>query len=161
LIIFSLFQLIDSMSVFEFQTDGDNTSRYGEEDYGYGGGLGRGAPLSPVSEDPGENMDDDEAMMYDMIEAGVPPPPDGGWGWVIVFASFMCNMIVDGIAYTFGVFLDSFADEFVPAGEGTGKVAWVGSLLSGVYLSVGKLTFQKKNVLISDLRFLIWPGLLL
>lgn len=57
------------------------------------------------------------------------------YGWVIVFASFMCNMIVDGIAYTFGVFLGEFVTYF---GEGKGKVAWVGSLLSGVYLSAGK-----------------------
>lgn len=53
---------------------------------------------------------------------------------MIVFASFMCNMIVDGIAYTFGVFLGEFVTYF---GEGKGKVAWVGSLLSGVYLSAG------------------------
>lgn len=58
------------------------------------------------------------------------------YGWVIVFASFMCNMIVDGIAYTFGVFLDEFVKHF---GEGKGTVAWVGSLLSGMYLSAGKL----------------------
>lgn len=57
------------------------------------------------------------------------------YGWVIVFASFMCNMIVDGIAYTFGVFLGEFVTYF---GEGKGKVAWVGSCLSGVYLSAGK-----------------------
>ena len=94
--------------------------------------------MSPVSEDPHELIDDDEAMMYDMIESGVPAPPDGGWGWIIVFASFMCNLIVDGIAYTFGVFFAEYANEFIPPGEGTGKVAWVGSLLSGVYLSVGK-----------------------
>lgn len=56
------------------------------------------------------------------------------YGWVIVFASFMCNMIVDGIAYTFGVFLPVFVEHF---GEGKGKVAWVGSCLSGVYLSAG------------------------
>ena len=23
----------------------------------------------------------------------LPPPPDGGWGWVICFACFMCNFI--------------------------------------------------------------------
>lgn len=65
----------------------------------------------------------------------LPPPPDGGYGWVIVFASFMCNMIVDGIAYTFGVFIGELVDQF---GEGKGKVAWIGSLLSGMYLSAGK-----------------------
>lgn len=48
----------------------------------------------------------------------------------------MCNMIVDGIAYTFGVFLGEFVTYF---GEGKGKVAWVGSCLSGVYLSAGNL----------------------
>uniref|UniRef100_A0A1B0DPL2 Major facilitator superfamily associated domain-containing protein n=1 Tax=Phlebotomus papatasi TaxID=29031 RepID=A0A1B0DPL2_PHLPP len=48
----------------------------------------------------------------------------------------MCNMIVDGIAYTFGVFLGEFVTYF---NEGKGKVAWVGSLLSGVYLSAGML----------------------
>lgn len=65
----------------------------------------------------------------------LPPPPDGGYGWVIVFASFMCNMIVDGIAYTFGVFISEFVNTF---GEGQGKIAWVGSLLSGMYLTAGK-----------------------
>lgn len=65
----------------------------------------------------------------------IPPPPDGGYGWVIVFASFMCNMIVDGIAYTFGVFIGEFVKTF---NEGKGKTAWVGSLLSGMYLSAGK-----------------------
>lgn len=62
------------------------------------------------------------------------------YGWVIVFASFMCNMIVDGIAYTFGVFLGEFVTYF---GEGKGKVAWVGSCLSGVYLSAGTETKLK------------------
>lgn len=69
----------------------------------------------------------------------IPPPPDGGYGWVVVFASFMCNMIVDGIAYTFGVFLGEFVKYF---GEGKGKTAWVGSLLSGMYLSAGKIRTQ-------------------
>lgn len=69
----------------------------------------------------------------------IPPPPDGGYGWVVVFASFMCNMIVDGIAYTFGIFLKDFANYF---GESTGRTAWVGSLLSGMYLSAGEMSFR-------------------
>jgi hypothetical protein len=26
----------------------------------------------------------------------IPPPPDGGFGWVIVLASLVCNVVVDG-----------------------------------------------------------------
>ncbi|XP_053693164.1 monocarboxylate transporter 2 isoform X2 [Sabethes cyaneus] len=83
--------------------------------------------------------EDDDGMCeyHDM-----PPPPDGGYGWVIVFASFMCNMIVDGIAYTFGVFLNDFVQYF---GEGKGTVAWVGSLLSGMYLSAGPVVSALAN----------------
>ncbi|XP_065084865.1 uncharacterized protein LOC135707064 isoform X2 [Ochlerotatus camptorhynchus] len=83
--------------------------------------------------------EDDDGMCeyHDM-----PPPPDGGYGWVIVFASFMCNMIVDGIAYTFGVFLNEFVQYF---GEGKGTVAWVGSLLSGMYLSAGPVVSALAN----------------
>ena len=42
----------------------------------------------------------------------LPPPPDGGWGWVICFASFMCNLVLDGIAYTFGVLLEPLVTYF-------------------------------------------------
>lgn len=65
----------------------------------------------------------------------LPPPPDGGYGWVIVVASFFCNMVVDGITYTFGVFLTQFVDYF---GEGKGKVAWVGSILTGMCFIAGE-----------------------
>uniref|UniRef100_A0A182N5C0 Major facilitator superfamily (MFS) profile domain-containing protein n=1 Tax=Anopheles dirus TaxID=7168 RepID=A0A182N5C0_9DIPT len=88
-------------------------------------------------EDPSPDDDDGGCEYHDM-----PPPPDGGYGWVIVFASFMCNMIVDGIAYTFGVFLNEFVVYF---GEGKGTVAWVGSLLSGMYLSAGPVVSALAN----------------
>ncbi|KFB53189.1 AGAP003206-PA-like protein [Anopheles sinensis] len=88
-------------------------------------------------EDPSPDDDEGVCEYHDM-----PPPPDGGYGWVIVFASFMCNMIVDGIAYTFGVFLNEFVVYF---GEGKGTVAWVGSLLSGMYLSAGPVVSALAN----------------
>jgi hypothetical protein len=42
----------------------------------------------------------------------LPPPPDGGWGWVVVAASFFCNVIGDGIGYTFGLLLPHLVDSF-------------------------------------------------
>jgi hypothetical protein len=90
-----------------------------------------------------ESPQDDEVMSFCEVH-DIPPPPDGGYGWVIVFASFLCNMIVDGIAYTFGVFLTEFDAYY---GEGRGKTAWVGSLLSGMYLLVGKLQIHLINLI--------------
>ncbi|XP_071039939.1 monocarboxylate transporter 12, partial [Parasteatoda tepidariorum] len=71
-----------------------------------------------------------------------PEPPDGGWGWVIVFASFFCNVVVDGIAYSFGVFLIHFVDYY---GTSKGKTAWVGSLLTGCYLLAGPVVSALTN----------------
>ncbi|XP_019864725.1 monocarboxylate transporter 3 isoform X2 [Aethina tumida] len=72
----------------------------------------------------------------------LPPPPDGGYGWVVVFASFMCNMIVDGIAYTFGIFMP---DIMVSYDQTKSTTAWVGSLLSGMYLSAGPVVSALTN----------------
>lgn len=69
-----------------------------------------------------------------MVTNYVALPPDGGWGWVVVTASFFCNMVVDGIVFSFGVLLDHIATEF---GISTSKATITGSLLSGVYLISG------------------------
>lgn len=65
----------------------------------------------------------------------LPAPPDGGWGWVVVFASFMCNVIVDGIIFSFGILLLEISSTFR---ESKGITAWIGSLQAGCYLSVGE-----------------------
>lgn len=73
----------------------------------------------------------------DVVVEAVIVPPDGGWGWVIVAASFMANVVVDGIIFTAGQgFLPIWADEYTKGSAG--KAAWVVSLLSGFYLLVGK-----------------------
>ena len=65
-----------------------------------------------------------------------PAPPDGGWGWAVVFASFMCNLILDGIAYIFGVLLSPMAEHFE---ADKGQISWVGSLLCGMYMLSGPI----------------------
>lgn len=82
-----------------------------------------------------QNEDEDEEEEEEMA-AVLPSPPDGGWGWVVVAASFLCNCILDGIAYTFGVILYPLCIYF---DESPGTVAWVGSILCGVYLMSGPI----------------------
>uniref|UniRef100_A0A182N4D7 Major facilitator superfamily (MFS) profile domain-containing protein n=1 Tax=Anopheles dirus TaxID=7168 RepID=A0A182N4D7_9DIPT len=61
-------------------------------------------------------------------------PPDGGWGWVVCFASFMVNLIADGVTFSFGVMYIELLAYF---GEGKGKTAWVGSLFMAMPLLCG------------------------
>lgn len=44
--------------------------------------------------------------------ASVVVPLDGGWGWVVVGASFCCNTIVDGIVMSAGMFQEPIRNEF-------------------------------------------------
>ena len=73
----------------------------------------------------------------DNISNLIPTPPDGGWGWVIVASSLVCNIIVDGIGYSFGIFLPEFV-RFFDAPRS--KVSLIGSLLCGTYLCAGTYT---------------------
>ncbi|GBL89478.1 Monocarboxylate transporter 12 [Araneus ventricosus] len=99
------------------------------------------SPSSSVQQSLSEEPEEDEEWEAEEL-AHIPEPPDGGFGWVIVAASFLCNLIVDGIAYTFGIFFTEFVRFYdVPKG----KVAWVGSLLSGFYLSVGPVVSALTN----------------
>lgn len=72
----------------------------------------------------------------------IPTPPDGGWGWVIVFSSLMCNIIVDGLGYSFGVLLPQWVEVF---GESPGKISLIGALLVGVYLCAGPVVSGLTN----------------
>eukprot|EP00092_Neocalanus_flemingeri_P020029 GFUD01021689.1.p1 GENE.GFUD01021689.1~~GFUD01021689.1.p1 ORF type:complete len:493 (-),score=108.40 GFUD01021689.1:65-1543(-) len=59
-----------------------------------------------------------------------PNPPDGGWGWVVVAASFFCLCVLDGISYTFGMFLAPLMEDMEC---GRGGVSAAGSFQVGVY----------------------------
>lgn len=85
-----------------------------------------------------EESDDSLESVGDYI----PTPPDGGWGWVIVFSSLMCNIVVDGLGYSFGVLLPQWVEDF---GESPGKISLIGALLVGVYLCAGPVVSGLTN----------------
>ncbi|XP_074653250.1 monocarboxylate transporter 12-like [Tubulanus polymorphus] len=78
----------------------------------------------------------------ELDDAYIPTPPDGGWGWVIVTASLLINIIVDGIGYAFGVFLPVFEDYFHSTKS---KTSLIGSALCGVYLCSGPIASALVN----------------
>ena len=93
----------------------------------------------------------------------IPRPPDGGWGWVIcagrytitslnapyfaldaclvhssnVSGAFLCMVILDGMMFSFGVFL---LDLLAYYGEAKWKTNMVGSILMGMHLFLGPVT---------------------
>ncbi|VDN03639.1 unnamed protein product, partial [Thelazia callipaeda] len=74
-----------------------------------------------------------DSVLEDLDDV-LPAPPDGGYGWVIVFAAFMSNFVVDGIANSFGAFM-SIYQEYFDAPKAL--VSLIGSLLIGCYLLIG------------------------
>lgn len=61
-------------------------------------------------------------------------PPDGGWGWVVVWASFVIHFIMDGIIYSLGTYLTAFIEDFHVS---HGEASLVHSLLPAITLSTG------------------------
>lgn len=53
-----------------------------------------------------------EVMKMEPPTTTVIVPPDGGWGWVVMIASFFCNVIVDGIVMSAGMFKEDIQKEF-------------------------------------------------
>ena len=69
--------------------------------------------------------------------ASLPTPPDGGWGWVVCGAAFVCMVILDGMMFSFGVMNLELLHFFQ---ESKGRTAMVGSALMGTHLILGKPT---------------------
>ena len=77
----------------------------------------------------------------DSIESGStekkkPEMPDGGYGWVVVFASLVVSLIADGLSFSFGLINTELLDYF---GESPTKTAWISSLFFSVPLLMGPI----------------------
>jgi MFS family permease len=64
-------------------------------------------------------------------------PPDGGYGWVVVAASFVVHLLVLGNIYSFGVLFPVYIDVFKSS---QGAVAWVGSISACLMTGCGAYT---------------------
>ncbi|KAL1497873.1 hypothetical protein ABEB36_008759 [Hypothenemus hampei] len=62
--------------------------------------------------------------------------PDGGWGWVVVFSTFILCMIADGVTFSFGLLYAQFLKEFEASNSAT---SWIGSLFMAVPLLTGPI----------------------
>lgn len=75
--------------------------------------------------------------------AGGPPlhaPPDGGWGWVVVGASFICI----GFSYAFPKAITVFFKEIQHIFNTTySEIAWISSIMLAVMYAGGKVLWHK------------------
>ncbi|XP_077980661.1 monocarboxylate transporter 9-like [Glandiceps talaboti] len=61
-------------------------------------------------------------------------PPDGGWGWMIVLATFVVQFIVRGVQNSAGIYFAVLVDYFQ---EGAGMTSWISSCLTSLSLLTG------------------------
>ncbi|XP_070534515.1 monocarboxylate transporter 12-like isoform X1 [Ptychodera flava] len=66
-----------------------------------------------------------------------PSPPDGGWGWFIVFATFLTTTISAGNLFSFSVFFAAYLDAY---NESKAATAWIGSLAVFTFTMLGPLS---------------------
>ncbi|XP_076687098.1 monocarboxylate transporter 5-like isoform X3 [Andrena cerasifolii] len=79
-----------------------------------------------------------ESMDHPLVSDQTQPlPPDGGWGWFVVLASFLIHVITDGVTYSFGLFYLELLYYFE---DGKGATAWIASILVGVTLCSGPIS---------------------
>ncbi|UYV66202.1 hypothetical protein LAZ67_4000690, partial [Cordylochernes scorpioides] len=95
---------------------------------------------------PEEDLEDDDGI-YDWKLPNRSPDDedeekirfDQPYGWLVVFAGFISNMVVDGIGFSFGLFLNHLSQEFMVSKS---SVAWIGSIIAGMILIAGMLYNQ-------------------
>ena len=95
---------------------------------------------SPILANQNDQLENDTD---DRDENVASPEEEESWfGWLVVAASFLCNMVIDGMGYSFGVMLEPLMHEFH---VGAGHVAFVGSILNGVVMLSAPLAAASIN----------------
>ncbi|UYV66200.1 hypothetical protein LAZ67_4000685 [Cordylochernes scorpioides] len=121
-----------------------------------------GLDVTPCKIDISKNLDDSDDVLPKTSIEEEKSRFDRPYAWLVVFACFISNFAVEGIAFSSGIFLTYFSEEFqMPKSS----VSWIGSLLAGMYLIIGPIVgfmmsrFGTRNVamfggLLSALAFM-------
>jgi len=71
----------------------------------------------------------DDSCEYDLV------PPDGGWGWLVLFGACLTNILIPGTIKSFGVLFIEFTQAFEVSQT---KSSWIPALCYFLYSSLGK-----------------------
>ncbi|VDD89232.1 unnamed protein product [Enterobius vermicularis] len=85
----------------------------------------------------------------------LPEAPDGGYGWIIVFTSFMIHFICDGISFSFGILFPQIQENF-------NTTTTMSGIIGSIFLSMPLLLGPVAGVLtdIYDCRMTIVGGII-
>ena len=75
-------------------------------------------------------------LSTDSSSVSLPPPPDGGYGWIIVISAFFISLISDGISFSFGILYSELLAQFE---ESKSLTSWIGSVFYGTCMIGGPL----------------------
>ncbi|XP_055386301.1 monocarboxylate transporter 13 [Condylostylus longicornis] len=64
-------------------------------------------------------------------------PPDGGWGWLVLFGSTLVNILIPGTIKSFGVLFVEFLETFEAS---PAAAAWIPALCYFLYSSLGPVS---------------------
>ncbi|KAM8716454.1 hypothetical protein ACLKA7_003347 [Drosophila subpalustris] len=73
----------------------------------------------------------DDSCEYDLV------PPDGGWGWLVLFGACLTNILIPGTIKSFGVLFIEFTQAFEVSQT---KSSWIPALCYFLYSSLGPVS---------------------
>ncbi|XP_045450194.1 uncharacterized protein LOC123658948 [Melitaea cinxia] len=83
-----------------------------------------------------EGLEGIDSIFSEKHNDKLPPIPDGGWGWMVVFAAFLTAACADGLTYSFGILHEEFTNYFE---QSQSKTSLIGSLFISTPLISGPI----------------------
>lgn len=100
-----------------------------------------------------EDKSENSKEALENVEIYVPIPTDDPYGWIVVFAAFVSNCVVDGFIYNFGILMSQLQVYFSST---KAEVAMIMSFQGAMYYFIGPIT----SALLNRLGFRVtgWLG---